>query len=178
MLYSGGALAEKREIKRVYLGLGSNLGDRVENLRSCIRILTSCKSVRLSEVSGVYQTDPVGYKRQPQFLNAVVRIETALTPKDLLSLVQKIEKTLGRKRTIRWGPRTIDVDILLYGGEEIDEPGLMIPHPRIYDRRFVLLPLKEIDPDLTFPDGRHIDEVLDALGKQQFVERLDGLSLV
>lgn len=170
-------MADKREFKRVYLGLGSNLGDRVKNLRSCVRILTDCESVRLLRVSGVYQAEPIGHEDQPQFLNAVVCIDTTLSPKELLSFVQKIERALGRRRTIRWGPRTIDVDILLYAMEKIDEPELTIPHPRIYERRFVLLPLREIEPEITFPDGKHIDEVMGALGNQQYVVRLDGLSL-
>lgn len=171
-------MIDRRNCERVYLSIGSNVGDRLENLRSCVRMLEGSKFVALDKVSGVYKTAPVGYEHQPDFLNAVVSLDTTLSPRALLDLCQAIERNLGRTRTIRWGPRTIDVDILVYGEEKINEPDLVIPHPRIYERGFVLFPLKEIEPEFIFPDGNHIDKIIGSLAPHQRVVRLDGISLV
>lgn len=139
---------------RVYLGLGSNLEDREGNIRRAVSVIADHPQIEVVRVSSMYETTPVGFKDQPDFINAVVLIETTLSPRELYDTVHKIEELLGRKRTFRWGPRVIDIDILLYGNETIDEKGLRIPHPMLMARRFVLEPLAEIAPDLALPDGR------------------------
>lgn len=130
---------------KVYIGLGSNLGDRVGNLEK------ACRFLDCSEKSKICETEPFGVKNQPKFLNTVCAIETDLTPQDLLSHVKKIERKLGRRKRAKWGPREIDIDILFYGDEIIDEPDLKIPHPGIPERRFVLEPLFKIAPDFIHP---------------------------
>jgi 2-amino-4-hydroxy-6-hydroxymethyldihydropteridine diphosphokinase len=138
-----------------YVGLGSNLGDREDNLRRALERLQELGPLR---VSSIRETDPVGITDQPRFLNAVVELETDLPARELLERLLAIERELGRDRAeeVRWGPRTIDLDLLLYGGETIDEPGLTVPHPRLAEREFVLEPLLELDPQLALPDGRRI----------------------
>jgi 2-amino-4-hydroxy-6-hydroxymethyldihydropteridine diphosphokinase len=139
-----------------YIGLGSNLGDRGENLRRALERLGAAR------VSTIRETDPVGVTEQPRFLNAVAELETGLPPRALLDRLLEIERDLGRDRESeeRWGPRTIDLDLLLYDDEVIDEPGLTVPHPRLAERRFVLEPLHELAPDLVLPDGRRIKDLL------------------
>jgi 2-amino-4-hydroxy-6-hydroxymethyldihydropteridine diphosphokinase len=143
-----------------YIGLGSNLGDREENLRYALERLGAAR------VSTVRETDPVGVTEQPRFLNAVAELETDESPRQLLDRLLEIERHLGRDRTQekRWGPRTIDLDLLLYDDEVIDEPGLTVPHPRLAERRFVLEPLHDLAPDFLLPDGRRIKDLL-ALGR-------------
>lgn len=133
----------------VFLALGTNLGDRTGHLASAVRSLAGLGS--LTGASSVYETDPVGYADQPPFLNMVVRLETALEPMRLLDEVHQIEKGRGRQRSFRNAPRTLDIDILLCDGLRIDEPGLRVPHPRMRDRAFVLVPLLELDPDRVDP---------------------------
>jgi 2-amino-4-hydroxy-6-hydroxymethyldihydropteridine diphosphokinase len=142
-----------------YIGLGSNLGDRAENLRRALERLKQLGSVR---GSAVRETDPVGVLDQPKFLNAVAALDTEIAARELLSRLLEIERGLGRDRSTeaRWGPRTIDLDLLLYGDEVIDEPGLTVPHPRLADRRFVLEPLCELNEDLTLPDGSRVRDLL------------------
>jgi 2-amino-4-hydroxy-6-hydroxymethyldihydropteridine diphosphokinase len=144
-----------------YLGLGSNLGDREANLRGALERLEELGPLR---VSSFRDTDPVGIPDQPSFLNAAAELETELSPRDLLARLLEIEAELGRDRSLerRWGPRTIDLDLLLYDDEELDEPGLTVPHPRLAERRFVLEPLHELAPELLLPDGRRIQDLLDA----------------
>ena len=137
-----------------YLGLGSNLGNRKANLDQAVELLKAHPGIQINKVSSYYETEPVGYTDQPDFLNAAVEIETELSPRELLNTVLDIENKMGRKRTIRWGPRVIDIDILLYGTGQIEEEGLQIPHPRMMERRFVIEPLSEIAPELKLPDGR------------------------
>ena len=120
-----------------YIGLGSNLGDRESNLRQALERLAHAPNLRVRHVTPFQQTKPVGPQDQSDFLNAAVEIETTLAPLDLLDLLQKIEQELGRVRTRRWGPRTIDLDILLYGDQSIQEPRLTVPHPEIPNRPFV-----------------------------------------
>jgi len=134
-----------------YLSLGSNMDDRLDYLRRALAKLRDAGKIRLTKISSVYETDPVGYTEQGKFLNLAVKLETEWSPFDLLDICQKIEQQLGRKRIIRWGPRTVDVDILLYNREQIDSERLTIPHPRMLKRAFVLVPLAEIDPDLVIP---------------------------
>lgn len=136
---------------RAFLGLGSNIGDRLGHLRSAVGSLPD-----LVAVSGVYETDPVGGPDQGRFLNIVVQLDTDLGPRDLLGLCHRLESVAGRVRDVRWGPRTLDVDILWIDGVTLDEPDLQIPHPRMFERRFVLEPLAELAPDL-LPDGWETD---------------------
>lgn len=130
----------------VYLGLGSNLGDREGNLRKALALLDGNGKLRVTRVSGIYETDPVGYKDQPPFLNLVAEAVSWVSPRELLGLVKGVEASLGRKPTFRWGPRVMDIDILLYGGLSVNEPDLQIPHPRMWERGFVLVPLAELLP--------------------------------
>jgi 2-amino-4-hydroxy-6-hydroxymethyldihydropteridine diphosphokinase len=142
-----------------YVGLGSNLGDRREQIRRAAAFLEELGAVRLSTIR---ETDPVGLTDQPKFLNAVAELQTDLPPRELLDRLLSIERRLGRDRTAEthWGPRTIDLDLLLYGDKTVDEPGLTVPHPRLADRRFALEPLHELAPELTLPDGRAVWELL------------------
>jgi 2-amino-4-hydroxy-6-hydroxymethyldihydropteridine diphosphokinase len=131
-----------------YIALGSNMGDRFEYLKKAIFLLNSHEEIRVVNTSSIYETDPVGYTDQDQFLNMAVQVITRLKPHDLLDECLRIEEELGRKREIRWGPRTLDLDILLYNQENIETEKLTIPHPRMSERAFVILPLLELDPDL------------------------------
>ena len=149
---------------RAYVGLGANVGNRRENLDRAVELLGAEPGVRVFAVSSVRETDPVGYEDQPRFLNAVCAVDTELGPRDLLERLLAIERALGRERTgPRFGPRTIDLDLLLHGGETVDEPGLTVPHPRLPERRFALEPLVELDPGLTLPDGRLAAAILGTL---------------
>lgn len=132
-----------------YLGLGGNLGDRDASLARALELLE--EHLGIDAVSSVYESEPVGYTAQPEFLNMVVRVQTALSPRDLLEVLHGVEHVLGRERHFRNAPRVIDVDLLLYDGQMLDEPGLTIPHPRMLERDFVLRPLVEMDPELRHP---------------------------
>lgn len=138
---------------RAFVGLGSNLGDRESTLRAAVAELAAAPGVEVIGVSTLVDTEPVGFLDQPRFLNGVVALETGLPPRALLDLLLAVEARLGRDRSAvpAQGPRTIDLDLLLYGNEEIDEPGLRIPHPRLAERAFVLGPLAEVEPDLVVP---------------------------
>ncbi len=139
--------------EQIYLGLGSNLGDRLANLSRAVDELER-RGVRLVRSSRVYETEPIGGPEQPDYLNAVIEIATQLEPNDLLRVCLQVEAELGRERGERWGPRIIDVDLLAYGDRQIDEPDLTIPHPRMHERAFVLVPLLELDEDPPLPGGR------------------------
>jgi len=143
---------------RAFLGLGANLGDRLSNLRAAVRLLSEMAELEIVASSRVFETEPLG-PPQPRFLNAVVEARTALPPRGLLQAAQAVEKALGRVRGERWGPRVIDVDVLTLGGEVVDEPDLIVPHPRMHERGFVLVPLLELDPDPLLPGGRTIGSV-------------------
>ena len=143
-----------------YVALGSNLGDREAYLWQALGLLAAHPSLQVQKVSSFYETEPVGYLDQGMFLNAVAQLETDRTPQELLKILQAIENRLGRQRGIRWGPRTIDLDLLLYGNQTIEEPELIIPHPRMLERDFVLVPLAEIAPDLLLPDGRSLKKII------------------
>jgi 2-amino-4-hydroxy-6-hydroxymethyldihydropteridine diphosphokinase len=137
---------------RAHVGLGSNLGDREATLRSALELLDGVDGVRVLAVSSFRETDPVGVLDQPRFLNAAAAVETTLTPRGLLDALLSVERALGRARTgARFGPRTIDLDLLLYGEETVDEPGLTVPHPRLHERAFALEPLHELEPELVVP---------------------------
>jgi 2-amino-4-hydroxy-6-hydroxymethyldihydropteridine diphosphokinase len=142
-----------------YIGLGSNLGEREGNLRAALARLAELGEVRASSFR---ETDPVGVTDQPRFLNAAAELSTFLSARELLDALLAIERDLGRDRSLeeRWGPRTLDLDLLLYGEEAIDEPGLTVPHPRLAERLFVLEPLDELAPGIVLPDGTAIGDLL------------------
>ena len=148
---------------RAYIGLGSNLGAREATLLRALELLAAEAGVTVAAVSAFRDTEPVGYVDQPRFLNGVAAVETELPARELLDRLLGVERSLGRRRDgPRFGPRTVDLDLLLYGDATIEEPGLSVPHPRLGERRFALEPLAELDPLLTLPDGR---KVLDLLGE-------------
>ncbi|MEK6647528.1 MAG: 2-amino-4-hydroxy-6-hydroxymethyldihydropteridine diphosphokinase [Candidatus Firestonebacteria bacterium] len=130
-----------------YIGLGSNLGNRVSNIKKAVKLLKIKQEIRVEKTSSLYETEPEGYKNQPKFINAVTRIKTILKPHKLLSKCKDIEKKLKRKRTKRWGPRIIDLDILMYDSIKVKSKRLVLPHPRMNKRKFVLEPLKEVLKD-------------------------------
>ena len=136
---------------KAFIGLGSNLGEREAMIRLALDDLARLPSTLLLRASSLYDTEPVGEVDQPNFLNAVAQIDTELTARQLLWNLQLIEKRLGRVRTQRWGPRTIDLDLLLYGNQVVEEPDLKVPHPELTRRSFVLVPLVELDPLLVHP---------------------------
>lgn len=157
---------------RAFLGLGSNLGDRLQNLRQAITALRD-QGIEIKQTSSIYETDPVG-PPQPDFLNAAAEIETSLPPLDLLATLKQTETALGRQRAEPWGPRLIDLDLLLYGTESVNEPNLVIPHPELTKRAFALVPLLEIDPDLELPSGEPLSAFLERnpKGIQKTLHRL------
>ncbi|WP_028306526.1 2-amino-4-hydroxy-6-hydroxymethyldihydropteridine diphosphokinase [Desulfitibacter alkalitolerans] len=138
---------------QVFLGLGSNVGNRKEYLEKAINALENIPEITVTGISSVYETEPFGGVEQNKFLNMVIKIETTIMPAKLLEVIMAIEKDLDRVRTIRWGPRTIDIDILLYGDEVINTRDLTIPHIGLTERDFVLVPLLEIAPDIKLPSG-------------------------
>lgn len=144
---------------KAYLSLGSNMGDKKKYLYDAIKMLDATEQVRLTKLSSLYETNPWGYTEQDLFMNLAVEIETTLSPLVLLDVCQSIEQELGRVRLIKWGPRVIDVDILLYGEEELNEERLTIPHPLMTERDFVMIPLAEIVPTITVR-GRQVREYL------------------
>jgi 2-amino-4-hydroxy-6-hydroxymethyldihydropteridine diphosphokinase len=141
---------------RAYLGLGANLGDRLENLQRAVALLADCDGIEVLRSSRVYETEPLGGPPQPKFLNAVVEIDTKLQPRKLLDRCRAVEEELGRERRERWGPRTIDIDILTFGRREVNEPDLVIPHPRMHERGFVLAPLMELNGNPQLPGDRSV----------------------
>jgi 2-amino-4-hydroxy-6-hydroxymethyldihydropteridine diphosphokinase len=157
-----------REKKRGFLSLGSNLGDRKENLRRAMAALAEIKEIEVKRVSKAYETAPMGVTEQPDFLNLVAEIETELSARELLAAAKGIEKRLGRQEIVRWGPRTIDIDILLLGEENIEEEGLHLPHPAMKARAFVMVPLAEIAPELRL-DGEKAETIAARLIKEQTV---------
>lgn len=142
---------------RAYLALGANIGDKEKTMRQAVQLLQR-DGCELTAASSLYITKPIGCTDQPDFLNAVITIETDLSPYELLALCNSVERILGRQRTIRWGPRVIDIDILLYEHVEISEPTLTLPHPAMLQRAFVLVPLAEIAPDVVIADGLSAEE--------------------
>ena len=131
-------------MSKVYISVGSNLGKRKQNIKKAFEILTNTPGIRIKKTSSIIETEPWGYKNQPKFLNAVWQIETKISPENLLKKLKEIEKKLGRKKTFRWGPRVIDLDILLYGRKKINKKNLKIPHPQIKNRDFILKLLSKI----------------------------------
>lgn len=135
----------------VYIGIGSNIGEAEENCRSALAAVSRLPSTENLTASSLYKTEPVGEKNQPWFINCVARIETRLSPDELLTALLEIEKKMGRIRRGKWGPRIIDLDILFFGTRTVSTPSLTIPHPEAHRKRFVLLPLLEIDPSFVHP---------------------------
>jgi 2-amino-4-hydroxy-6-hydroxymethyldihydropteridine diphosphokinase len=149
-------------VTRAYVGLGANLGEREKTLRRAVELLAAEPGIEVVAVSSFRETDPVGYLDQPAFLNGACAVETEVGPRELLERLLAVERDLGRERGTgpRWGPRTIDLDLLLYGDVTVDEPGLTVPHPRLTERSFALEPLLELDPSLHLPDGRALRDIL------------------
>ncbi len=151
-------------MKRAYVGLGANLGDRAATLARALELLDRTPETEVVAVSTFRETDPVGYLEQPRFLNAAAAVDTSLEPEALLATLLDIERELGRVREgPRFGPRTVDLDLLLVEGVTLDEPGLTLPHPRLHERVFALAPLAELDPSLVVPGHGSVRELLDGL---------------
>lgn len=150
----------------VYLGLGSNVGDREKNLQDALNEISSYEGITVRNISSLYETEPVGVKEQPWFLNAVVELETNLPPMEVLGINKAIEKKLHRKETYKWGPRIIDIDLLLYGNCEISEPNLKVPHPEMHLRGFVLIPLAELAPALKIPGKTKLNDLIGELDNE------------
>jgi 2-amino-4-hydroxy-6-hydroxymethyldihydropteridine diphosphokinase len=150
-------------VTRAYVGLGANLGDRERTLQRAVELLGDADGVAVLAVSELRETEPVGLVDQPRFLNGAVAGETTLSPRALLDLLLEIERSLGRVRHERWGPRVVDLDLLVYGDVTVDEPGLHVPHPRLHERRFALEPLAELDPELEIPGYGRVSELVSAL---------------
>jgi len=142
-----------------YLSLGSNLGDRKAQLREAVRLLQAHPGISNVKISSIYETAPVGFIEQSAFLNLAVRLETELSALDLLDVCQEIEQALHRERLVRWGPRTVDLDILLYNHDNMKTERLVIPHPRMQERAFVLVPLRELIPSLLVPADLEAQEL-------------------
>lgn len=153
----------------VYLSLGTNLGDRVAYLKKAVAKISSLEGLNLVKESKIYETTPWGKLDQPNFLNICLKISTSLESGDLLKNLQKIELDLGRERKERWGPRTIDIDILLFGDIISQDPNLILPHPRMKERAFVLIPLLEIEPELKIIDDR-VKDILEKLDSSEIKE--------
>ena len=161
-----------------YLSLGSNLDDRLSYLKGAIEELHKDERISIKNVSSIYETEPVGYTNQGNFLNIVVKLETDYEAEQLLRKCLQIELELGRERKIRWGPRTIDLDILLYNQDNIETDNLSVPHPRMHERAFVIIPLLEIEPNIELPAmGLPLQKVLDHIPDKEGVrlwKRKDG----
>ncbi|HEX6254837.1 MAG TPA: 2-amino-4-hydroxy-6-hydroxymethyldihydropteridine diphosphokinase [Euzebyales bacterium] len=146
-----------------FLGLGSNMGDRLSNLQGAVDRLHAARGLRVDEVSAVYETAPVGGPAQDDFLNMAVRVATTRSARGLLRACQRVERQAGRVRDVRWGPRTLDVDILLYDDRVLATRRLTVPHPRLVERPFALVPLIEVAPGAVLPDGRSLVRLLAGL---------------
>jgi 2-amino-4-hydroxy-6-hydroxymethyldihydropteridine diphosphokinase len=156
---------------KAFIGLGSNLGDREANIRQALQFLEQLPETTIVRGSSLYDTEPVGVSDQPNFLNGVVQIETHLAPRQLLWNLMLIERRLGRVRTRQWGPRVIDLDLLLYGEEVVDEEDLQVPHPLMTQRSFVMVPLVEIEPLLVHPvTNQTMLSILQRLGADPLVK--------
>ena len=157
-----------------YIGIGSNQGDKYKNCTLALEDIRTCEKNHLLKQSSLYLTEPWGYSNQDDFINLVIEIKTSFSPLTLLSFLQEIEKKLAKKINGKWGPRTIDLDILFYNDQKLESPQIIIPHPLLHQRGFVLLPLKEIAPHLTHPIfNQTISQLLDSLSDDKRVIKLD-----
>lgn len=145
---------------RAYVGLGANLGPREVTILRAVELLGAIEGIEVLELSRLRETEPVGVMEQPTFLNGAVALETTLSPRELLDALLSVERELGRVRGERWGPRTIDLDLLAYDGETVDEQGLRVPHPRLHERRFALEPLADLEPELEIPGLGRVSDAL------------------
>lgn len=153
-----------------YLSIGSNIGNRLETFQRAIQLLDDNAGIKIESISSIYETDPIGYTDQACFLNAVIKVSTSLQPEKLLQACLYIENELGRKREFRWGPRTLDLDILLYNQENIETESLFVPHPRMHERAFVIIPLMELDPDIELPNvNAPLDDILNQIPDKEGV---------
>lgn len=148
-----------------YISLGSNMGERLSNLEAAVEMVARLEKTALLAESSVYETEPWGLKEQDSFLNMCIKIETELSPKELLKKLQEIELELGRRRLVRWGPRTIDLDILMYDDVKMEDEELTLPHPRMTERAFVLMPLLDVSGDIIIL-GRRLSEWLEDMSDQ------------
>jgi 2-amino-4-hydroxy-6-hydroxymethyldihydropteridine diphosphokinase len=170
---TGGHMLVKQ---RAVLSLGSNLGDRLDNLQEAVDALFDAPGLEFVALSPVYETAPVGGPDQPDFLNAVVVADTRLSPETLLERVRGIEDAMDRVRAVRWGPRTLDIDIVRFGDVASDDPALTLPHPRAHERAFVLVPWSDVEPDASLPGHGAVADLAAATGRAG-VHRRDDLSL-
>ncbi|SDJ72836.1 2-amino-4-hydroxy-6-hydroxymethyldihydropteridine diphosphokinase [Salimicrobium halophilum] len=155
-------------MQRAYIALGSNISPRKRYLQEAIRLLEENPAISVDGQSFIYETDPVGYVEQDDFLNMVIAVDTSFSPLALLDACQEVEDSLGRVRSIRWGPRTIDLDILIFEGAEMNTERLVLPHPYLYERAFVLVPLADVNRDLCVPpEGRTVDSLVEDLSKEE-----------
>ncbi|MDM5231214.1 2-amino-4-hydroxy-6-hydroxymethyldihydropteridine diphosphokinase [Lysinibacillus pakistanensis] len=159
-------------MNNVYLSIGTNMGERLENLQHAVELLKDNKGIEVVRISSVYETAAVGYTDQADFLNIAVHIKTALSSSEILTICQSVEQELGRVREFRWGPRIIDLDILLYNHENIETESLIVPHPRMYERAFVLVPLVEITP---VPVGEQLQQAHHICQQLNYVD--EGVAL-
>ena len=156
----------------VYVGLGANVGDKKANINQAVSMLAAMKSTRLLRVAPFYHSAPLGYLKQDWFINTVAEIETALSPPELLDLLLAVEDEIGRVRRERWGPRVIDLDLLLYGDIVMDTLKLTLPHPRMHERAFVMAPLADLAPRLNLPGHGQADDLAGKLKKEQAIEKI------
>ena len=165
MLRPGRQVSRYRPRVRAYVGLGSNLGDRAATIRHAVELLGEVEGIEVVAVSALRETEPWGPVEQPPYLNGVAAVETELRPRALLEALLEVERKLGRVRVAgeRWGPRTVDLDLLLFDDLTVDEPGLNVPHPRLHERRFALEPLAELAPGAVVPGRGTVSELLRAL---------------
>jgi 2-amino-4-hydroxy-6-hydroxymethyldihydropteridine diphosphokinase len=163
-------------MQTVYIGLGSNLADPQQQLHSALHAIAAVRATRVVRHSRFYRTEPWGKSDQPEFINAVAEIETGLSARDLLDALLSIEQRAGRQRDKeRWGPRILDIDILLYGQEIIDETSLHVPHPHMHDRAFVIVPLADIAPNLQIPGMGRIGDMLEHVDKSTCIPLESGI---
>jgi len=150
-------------MNKVYVAFGTNIGDKTKNIEKALKLMEE-RGLKITKKSSIYSTEPYGYVQQPEFLNGVVKVETQLSPRQVLKTLLQIEKDMGRVREFKWGPRNIDLDIIFFNGDIIDEEDLKVPHPDMHNRDFVLKPLSEIAPDFVHPTlNKSIKQLLEEL---------------
>jgi 2-amino-4-hydroxy-6-hydroxymethyldihydropteridine diphosphokinase len=169
-MMTAGAHQAAQEETTAYLALGSNLGERRANLQRALACLGDLPGVRVTKVSPAYRTAPWGVEDQPEFLNLTAQVRTRLAPLELLSAIKHIERQLGRTDCRRWGPRVIDIDILMYDDCAMESEDLVLPHPHMAERAFVLVPLADIAPDVRLPNGQRVAEAAAVLRQEQGVD--------